>query len=202
MSILKPPSLNVREIIGALRLRLSESDLDSFYDLEHIFYRSKYYPYYPEKEASKLKVAEVFTSSLYNIACKKYFAASNIHNELMFSVADQFLTEELIFSHIEGAGSIEIEWCYVKAMISSSHLSERILAASFSKVSEDTRELTLELTPDNMLTPEVVKSWLASARWGWETGDTLTCVAARVRKAHPEYEGFPDEWLLKVFCGE
>lgn len=31
--------------------------------------------------------------------------------------------------------------------------------------------------------------------------DALSLAAHRVRQAHPQYEEFPDEWVLKVFCG-
>lgn len=185
----------------AIRLGLPESDITSSYDLEHIFDGSQYPP---ETVAYKLKVAEVFASSLYSNACKKYFAASNIHNELMFSVADQFLTEEIILSHVKREWSGEMEGSYFKAMMTSSHLSERIIVTAFGRVDGNTRKLSLELTPDYMLTPEVVKSWLAHVClvWGWGTGFATSLATSRVRKAHPEYEGLPDEWMVKLFIGK
>lgn len=195
------PSRSVREIIGTLRLGLSQAELESSYDVEQVLYGPSANL---KDKAYKLRIAEVFASPLYSDVCKKYCAASNINNELMLSVADPFLTEEIILTYIENGWSGEMEVSYFKAIMSSSHLSTRILEAVFSKVSEPAQELSLELIPDSMVTPEVIKSWRASARWnwGWDTEQALSLITARVRKAHPEYQDLPDEWMMKMFYGE
>lgn len=195
------PSRSLREIIGTLRLGLSKADLNDSYDLEKIFYGPAWNH---GSEAYRFRLAEVFTSPLYSDVCKKYFAASNINGELIFSVADRFLTEEIILTYVENGWSGEMEVSYFKAMISSSHMSTRILEAAFSKVSKPAQELSLELIPDSMVTPGVIKSWGASARWGRlsHAERTLSLVITRVRRAYPEYQDLPDEWMMKIFYGE
>lgn len=81
----------------------------------------------------------------------------------------------------------------------SEHLSEQIMLAMIRKTDEDELDILLPLIPDRMITPEVITNWLAQVIW--EIEKCGAAAANRIKRMYPEYEGFPDEWVLKVFCG-
>lgn len=188
----------LQDMANALRRKL-ESEKKNYHVLEKIFYGPLVIP---RTKAYKHRIAEVFASPLYSDSCKKYFAAAHVDDELMFFAADRFLTEEIILSHVKGKTFVVLEWSYFKAMMGSIHLSERIMEATFERMAASWRREVLTLTPDTMITPKVMNSWLASVEgWYRKPEDSFKVAAPRIREAHPEYEGFPDDWVMKVFCG-
>ena len=202
--VLLPPRSS-KEILGELKRELSKSDLRETYPaLEDIFYNPKL-RYDEEYKLNIIIIAEAFASPLYSDNCKRYWAASHVSSSVVLQFGDMFLTEEIILGHIERRELKIITLDYVKAVMSSSHLSERIIEATLKEVSEIQRGSVLKLTPDIMVTPRVIKSWISTVPHGGRYGAAVLAARAavsRIRKAHPEYEGFPDEWALKVFCGE
>ena len=88
----------------------------------------------------------------------------------------------------------------------SSHLSERIIKAACFRAGMTENGIILGLTPVNMITPSLISLWLEIMQWRYGrltnlNGNSPSFAARRIREAHPEYEGFPDEWVIKVFCG-
>lgn len=192
---------SVWETTDVLRENLSEADTESYHAFENIFYSSEIPRGSKEYETS---IAAAFKSPLYSEACKKRFAAANMIVELTLLAADKFLTEKIILSYVEGLRYKVLSLSYFAVLMGSSHLSERIVSAAIQKIDvEVRRDGVLEIIPNTMITPRVIKDWMTHTSRppfpaGWKSESNA---AERVRQAHPEYEGFPDEWVLTVFCG-
>ena len=192
---------SVWETTDVLRENLSEADTESYRAFENIFYSSEIPRGSKEYETS---IAAAFKSPLYSEACKKRFAAANMFVELTLLVADKFLTEKIILSHLEGLRYKVLRLSYFAVLMGSSHLSERIVSAAIQKIDIEVKmDGVLKVIPDAMVTPRVIKDWMSNASAfripaGW---NPESFAAQRVKQTHPEYEGFPDEWALKVFCG-
>ena len=182
-------------------LVLSEVDKASYFALEDILYSFRW-----GSEEHKLGIVTALNSPMYSDACKRHFAASHLQDEIIFSVAGGFLTEEIILSHVECPTYPTFSLAYFAALMGSEYLSEQIVSAAILKIDFFEESKALELIPDRMITPKVIDNWLGQASSGL-TEKELTVAndrgeaAFRVRRTHPEYEGFPDEWVLKVFCG-
>lgn len=187
----------VRETTEDLRRVFSEADTESYHALENIFYSSQVLWYSKEHKKS---MAEAFKSSLYSDTCKQYFAAANMIAELTLLVADKFLTEKIILSHLGGTRYKLLDLSYFAVLMSSTHLSEHIVSAAIQKINDRFRmDDTLKIIPDTMITPKVIKTWIVRA--AWDPYPANRSAALRIKQIHPEYEEFPDEWVLKVFCG-
>ena len=198
------------EIITALQDELTAADQKSFQLLENLFYGDG-----PTSKYENI-IEKAFASPLYSDACKQLFAASHIDSELVLSLGDKFLTEEIILGYVRKAGFKTPYEDYIRVLMSSSHLSENIIEAEFGSRGTLARLMALELTPDRMITPKLMHAWKITVPYdvrpsgmGVKTEGrserlkvNLTAAAARIRQVHPEYEGFPDEWVMKVFCGE
>lgn len=156
----------------------------------------------------RFSIAEAFNSPLYSDACKEYFAASRLGYEFILSVADSFLTERIIASHFE---KFVVRYCtasYFTVLLRSEHLSERIISAVVRNIVNLDGLKVLDLIPDSMITPKVLANWLAS--WMDHVSSDGRLIAPthhklfagqRVKRIHPEYADFPDEWALHIFCG-
>lgn len=196
------PEKDFRETTRNLRLVLSEAETASYRALERVFW--------PQELALdsleyKQSVSEAFASPIYDTAAKEYFAAAHVTNPLILSVADRFLTEKIILCYLEGHRIRAFAVRHFAALMGSEHLSERIILAAFHKMDSGGILKVLDLVPDPMVTPEVAKRWMAKALQvpyvSLQPELATTDVVQRIRETHPEYEGFPDEWTLKVFCG-
>lgn len=199
-----------QEIREILLTDLSPSERKQCRDLEEIY---RLHSVKRNKEFEQC-IAEAFTSPLYSNRSKAYFAALFVHSDLVLRFGDEFLSEEIIVSYLKWSGARLLNQSHVKAIMESSHLSERIIETAFKELNYTKASWTLELVPDVMVTPRVISLWKASAagpvspylvhrgRTRPPLADSLAVAASRVRKAHPEYESFPDDWVLKVFCGE
>ena len=152
----------------------------------------------------ELNIAEALASSLYSDACKKYFAAKYIHNDFVLLLCDRFLTEEIILGHIDNFPTGWIPMSYFERLIGSKHLSARLLESFFRGFGECSLDLNLGLIPDSMITSKVLKSWMVAVS---DVKSPVSLImglkeaAFRVKQVHPEYEDYPDDWVLKVFCG-
>lgn len=186
---------SIWESADVLREHLSEADIASYHTFEEIFYSDV------QNGAS---LAAAFKSPLYGDACKKRFAAANIFVELTLLVADRFLTEKIILSYLEGLRYKVLPLSYFAVLMGSSHLSEHIVSAAIQKIDIEVKmDGVLKVIPDAMVTPRVIKDWMSNTSAfripaGW---NPELFAAQRVKQNHPEYKGFPDEWVLKVFCG-
>lgn len=208
----RSPQPNVWEPTVNLKAALSAVDVASYRVLE-----SAFYPSGPVRRLQQHRISRTstFASPLYCVACKEYFAASHLSNKLVLSVGEEFLASEIILSFLQGPECKSFNVDYFSALIGSRHLTEQITIAALHKTDdfdsfdsyknfEDLK--VLEFIPDAIITPEVINNWLDKAS-SWQeyllpTGWEATIVAAkRIRQAHPEYDEFPDEWVLKVFCG-
>lgn len=188
------------ETIQDTPLVLSAVDTASYFALEDILYSFRW-----GSEEHKLGIVTALNSPMYSDACKRRFAASHLHDEIIFSVAGGFLNEEIILSHLRSMTSPVFSLAYFRALMVSEHLSEQIVSAAIFRIVFFEKSEVLELIPDRMITPEVMATWLgkASSRLTEKElaiGDRGEA-ALRIKRTHPEYEGFPDEWVLKVFCG-
>ena len=188
----------LQEIIEALHRELSESDMKNYYVLDKIFYTR-----HTDKEVEKHvgSVKEMFASYAYSDDCKRYFAATHSKSVLTLLLGDDFLTEDIILSTIKEQSNYGLESDYVDAVMLSSHLSEPIISAIFKRIGPAKSGQVLEATPDSMITAGLLNSWVASLPSGDLKLVDALFIAKRIRRAHPEYEGFPDEWVIKVFCG-
>lgn len=187
-----------------LRLILSESDVDSYVKLETIFYaRGGRWG----NEAYKIKVTKAFDSPCYSDASKEYFAAANVGDESILASCGQFLTEKIILSYITHINFESFSSSYFAALLGSEHMSERIILAIIEGVgnlSDFRAYKILELIPAWLITPEIVTNWLYKLLLPphvQSKSATRALAALRVKQTYPEYEGFPDDWVLKVFCG-
>lgn len=193
-SLLQHP--NLQKIINSLSRQLPEIDNGKNYsDLETAFCEAQE----SSRVAYKRRVAEIFASPAYDDACKRYFAATHVSDEIILLLGGKFLTEEIILGYIEDQAG---QWfdqpeAHLEAMMGSSHLSENIIEAAFKRFNKPSRAHVLELTPDSMITPRVINAWMGNVRL-----ETLGAAALRIKRAHSEYEGFPDKWVLKVFLGD
>lgn len=181
-----------------IQLALSETDTESYRVLENICY-GKGIQW--GGEAHKAGIIRAFKSPLYSDDAKEYCAAANLNNELILLPADRFLTEKIILGYVENVTVNIMSIAYFAALIRSSHLSERIVSAAVPWTDGIQNCAALAMIPDAMITSEVMTSWLSNAWWRTSQGGGKQEAARRVRQVHPEYEGFPDEWVLKVFCG-
>lgn len=190
----------LREIIETLRGTLT---IEEKKGLEVLFHHPKKYM---TSWKYKLGITNVFESPSYSDSCKKYFAASRIDSELVLLSGGQFLTEEIIVGYIEKVGREKpISWDYVKALMRSSHLSGRIIEAMLKQLGYDQSRQVLITSSAALITPGVIVAWLSKAAERRQSRHLLACrefAVLQIRRAHPEYEGFPDDWVLKVFCGE
>lgn len=185
------------ETAGNLRLVLSEAEIVSYHALETIWWESdlKW-----DSLEDKLNMVEAFASPLYETAAKEYFAAAHLGNSLILSMADRFLTEEIIFSFFSGPRMKLFGLPHFVALMGSEHLSERIILAAFPKTYPERLLKSLSLVPDAMIAPAVVSSWMLEA--SKKISKCQAVAVLRIKKVYPEYEGFPDDWVLKVFCGK
>lgn len=198
---------NLQKIINSLSRQLPEIDNGKNYsDLETAFYKATEF----SAVVYKRRVAEIFASPIYDDACKRYFAATHVSYAIVLLLGGEFLTEEIILGYIEDQTGrwFDQSKAYIEAIMGSSHLSENIIEAAFERFNKPCQAHILELTPDNMITPRVINAWSAwqsTVLYGsdpfWQE-TYQKAVISRIKQAHPEYEGFPDEWVLKVFCGE
>lgn len=193
-----------------IQLVLSDSDTNSYFEFENICYATGAYP---GSEAYQDALAEAFISPYYSDAIKEYFAAAHLSNRFILASAGRFLTEKIILSYLENMRFQSLfESCFATIM-RCEHLNERIVSAAIKKIEhfDDLRaSKILELIHSQLVTPLVVTSWLSRSLQevqdirgrGWDHESSATAIVAlRVKQIHPEYEGFPDEWVLKVFCG-
>ena len=193
----------LQKTMDDLLLSFSESDGENFQAMKTIFTEPRLFAW--DSEDYQLNLIEVFESVLYSDISKTFFAASNISDSRVLLSGDGFLTEEIILGHIEQPNWKFIDEPYVKAIMASSHLSEQIVKATLKEVNYKDSRLALEMTPNAMITPDVIHIWMSQT-----TGvlmrrlipDWLSFTANCIRQAHPEYEGFPDEWVVRVFSGE
>lgn len=189
--------------IGDLQLVLSEADKNSYKALEKILWAQDKEWDSPEY---KLSIVEAFASPLHSDASKEYFAAANMGvGSAIISACDQFLTEKIILSYIEGPRTKLFGVDCFTALMGSKHLSARIISAMLLKLYSSGDLPALEIIPDHMITPEVVNSWIKATSLGM--GEPLLSylcadAALRVKQAHPEYADHPDAWVVKIFCGE
>lgn len=119
-------------------------------------------------------------------------------------MGDQFLTEEIIFSHVSKPVWKFLSSAYVNAVMGSSHLSSRILDVMLKDLNYGESQIILEDAPDSLITSSVIKSWMSKVvgvSSESQLSDNRKFAAHRIRQAHPEYEDCPDDWTLKVFCG-
>lgn len=181
-----------------IQLVLSEVDIFRYRVLENIC-QAKGIRW--GSEAHKAGIAKAFESPLYSDAAKEYCAAANLDNELIFLPADRFLTEKIILGYLENVTFNIMSMSYFAALMGGAHLSERIISAMLSLTDGIQNCAALAMIPDRMITPEVITSWLGHAWWNLSEGGKPEATW-RVRQAHPEYKGFPDEWVLRVFCGK
>lgn len=189
----------LQEIIEALHRKLSESDKKNYHVLEKIFYAR--HPY-EEVEKHVGSVREMFASYAYSDDCKRYFAATHSKSVLTLLLGDHFLTEDVILSTIKEQSNFGLESDYVDVVMLSSHLSEFIISAMFEEIGPAKGAQVLEATPDSMITAGLLNSWVTSLpSEGIRRGQALF-IAKLIRRAHPEYEGLPDEWVRKAFCGQ
>lgn len=189
------------ETIQDTPLVLSEVDTASYFALEDILYSFRW-----GSEEHKLGIVTALNSPMYSDACKRHFAASHLQDELIFSVAGGFLTEKIILSHIKSVTDTAFSLAYFSALMVSEHLSERIVSAAIFKIDFFEESKVLELIPDRMITPEVINNWLSQDFSGLTEKERASSgdrgeAALRIKRTHPEYDAFPDEWVLKVFCG-
>ena len=93
----------------------------------------------------------------------------------------------------------------MKAIIGSPHLSEQVIEATLLVIGPIGRKGLLELIPNALITPRVINAWRSTVPHEELPGRTAAATSAAVssiKRAHPEYDGVPNEWVLKVFCGE
>lgn len=191
-----PPIRSFQQMVDELKRKVSKSELNAQEGLTNVLYNSRLER---GSDAYNLEIVEMFASPKYSEAYKRYSAAKHLYDELIFSAADQFLTEGIILSRLQLGAGRHISMDYFKAMMGSAHLSERIMEAGFERVDATKLREILTPTPDAMVTPRVMNSWLATVERWYQDG--FKVAAPRIRAAHPEYEEFPDEWVIKVFCG-
>ena len=183
-------------------LVLSEVDTASYFALEDILYSFRW-----GSEEHKLGIVTALNSPMYSDACKRHFAASHLQDELVFSVAGEFLTEEIILSHVECPTYPIFGLAYFAALMGSEYLSERIVSAAILKIDFFEESKALELIPDRMITPEVMATWQCPASsdgimgiWR-DSPEGKVAAGRRVKQVYSEYKNFPDVWALKVFSG-
>lgn len=142
-----------------LRRSLSEVDMASYRVLETILCppEANYDEEYDEEKA-KLSLAEAFKSPLYSDDSKKYFAAAHLSEEVILLVASKFITEKIIFSHIESTGDMRVRLPYLAVLMGSEHLSGRILEVVLSDANYRRSRQALAFIPDAMITPGLMKS--------------------------------------------
>lgn len=189
----------LQEIIEALHRKLSESDKKNYHVLEKIFYAR-----HPDEEVEKHvgSVREMFDSYAYSDDCKRYFAATHSKSVLTLLLGDNFLTEDVILNTIKEQSNFGLESDYVDAVMLSLHLSEFIISAMFKEIGPAKGAQVLEATPDSMITAGLLNSWVTSLPSENIRRGQALFIAKRIRRAHPEYEGLPDEWVRKAFCGQ
>lgn len=177
-------------------MKLSDFDKTNCQTLERIFH---------DPWVNQNDLADIFASPVYSDDCKRYFAKAHAYNGAVLLLGDRFLTEEIIFSHISNPEQDQLlSGKYLNNLLVSSHLSERIMEVIFQSVLPRGSRRVLELTPDIMITPRVINSWIVGVSYGDQRllpQSFISYAACIVKRVHPEYEGFPDEWALKVFCG-
>lgn len=190
-----------KERTERLRPILSEVDMNSYQALENVFWRLSVSE--RDFQSKKLRIVEVFASSLYSEASKEYFAAGKVEDRLILSVCGQFLTEKIILGYLEGPRANLFNVDYFTALMGSKHLSVQIISAALIRLYPPWDWKALEVIPNLMIIPEVVVSWLAKVSGGSSGGFILAeakvAAALRIKQVHPEYEGLPDDWVLKVF---
>lgn len=190
------PQGHLWENTDALRESLSDSDIASYRAFHVVFY-----PFETEWGSAehRLNVAAAFKSPAYSDAVKEYFAAAHLNSEFILLSADGFLTEKVILSFVKSPSPVIFNMSYFAALMGSSHLSEQIVLKSTQYLWASDGKKALHLIPDRMITSEVMSQWLSKTH----RTNNLRCFAARrIKQAHPEYEEFPDDWVMKVFCGE
>lgn len=183
---------------------LSDLDKESYASLKHAFNRA--WEFASGDGRYEDVIAGIFASPLYSDDCKRYFAVANVSSSHVLRLQGGLLTEELIFSHVNAPKGSYLGGAYLTALMGSKHLSERIIEAVFIRADKRVSRAALEQTPNTMVTPRVVKGWLLQASrkdsfYFPEEEEEEEFGARHIRRAHPEYEGLPDEWVLKVFCG-
>lgn len=191
-------------IIEALREKIPSTDKGSFrtlsQSLEYILWK------FPTRER-EISIANAFASPMFSDDCKRLCAALYLGvNPSILRLGDRSLTEEIIFGYLHELESKSFGSSYIPALMRSSHLSEQIIEAAFEATGDLGRLQALELTPDAMVTPRLINTWKATFSHAGLRAErreaNLMAAASRIRKAHPEYADFPDEWVLKVFCGD
>lgn len=194
----RSPQPNLLEPTANLRQALSVTDEASYRALERVICYSELGSNSAER---KLRAAELFASPIYSDACKEYFVAAHMSDKLVVLAGDRFLTEKIILGYLRNPQAQSLDLAYLTVLIGSVHLSEPILVALFNRTYERTQVgKTLAVIPDIMITPQIIRSWLAPISW-LTAGDPMATIARRIRQVHPGYEGLPDEWVLKVFSG-
>lgn len=186
---------------------LSAADMASYGALDKIFY-----PSIARRggEAHKARIMSAFQSPLYSDSSKECFAAAHLNQDFILLSAGEFLTEKIILSYLKHPWPQILDLGYFAALMGSEHLSERIVLVAGRKVDFFEDHEALKLIPNTMIISTVIASWLNHVAWGLVDGGSSSIAAknphsfaaGRVKRAHPEYEGLPDEWVLRVFCGE
>ena len=85
-------------MVDELERKVSKSELNAPEGLTNVLYNSSLER---GSDAYNLEIVEMFASPKYSEAYKRYSAAKHLYDELMFSAADQFLTEEIILSRLK-----------------------------------------------------------------------------------------------------
>lgn len=181
---------------------LSKAEFQSFQILESI---------YNAVDGQTLEayhlLEKAFASPMYGHKSKNFFAATHIGNEFILQLGDKFLTEEILLSYIQKELWDSVRSSYLNAIVSSSHFSEQVIEAVFQSRLYGESKIILASTPDAMITPKVIIAWLGKALTGpYSQYDAMLLwnrehASQRIGKAHPEYQGLPKDWVLKVFCG-
>lgn len=182
---------------------LSETDADSYQALKEIFYAKGTRR---GGDAHEVATLSSLASPLHSEASKEYFVASHLNNKFILLSAAQFLTEPIVYSYIASSGFLKLaNLSYFAALMESEHLSERIVSVAVRRVEQSWGQKVLPLIPDRMITSAVINNFLAYSSLSksfWIPDDWQAVALQRIKEAHPEYADLPDDWSLKLFCGE
>lgn len=182
---------------------LSETDTDSYQALKEIFYAKGMRRGSDSHEAA---IRSALASPLHSDASKEYFTASHLSSEFILVSAGQFLTERVIYSYVASSRFLKLAGLsYFAALMESEHLSERIVLVAIRMVEHSGGQKVLSLIPDVMITSAVINNFLAYSSLSksvWTPDDWRAVALQRIKEAHPEYADMPDDWSLKLFCGE
>ena len=204
----RPPAISSSYLVLKQKLiayGIAEAEVEGYLG----WYKVSQDAYFDSPENFDSLVEDFFKSSLFSSKVKELWALTNPRWTAVLRWGGSFLSEVSLLDVINENENINSRE-FVEALKANKSFTPKVFAAYFTNhtVTLEGQAFALEFTPNSFVTPAWIQAVLAM-RLDFEVFDTplgvavseyyREIIAAKVRKAHPEYEGMPDDWTLKLF---